>query len=126
LEAIVSGASRVGDVRRNGFLPQKLSFQWPNVFWTSHFGGAYVINKDDGAVMIGDPDQLQPKPFGASIIALHETPVLFSYLEEERLLEPFNPRWLKESGILDHRLRLLVAELSDARRSRVRCNTDDR
>lgn len=115
LDAIVSGASRVGDVRRNGFLPQKLSFQWPNVFWTSHFGGAYVISNGDssrdGAVMIGDPDQLQPKPFGASIIALHETPVLFSYLDEERLLEPFNPRWLKESGILEHRLRLLVAEL---------------
>ena len=111
LEAIVSGARRVGDVRRNGFLPSQLSFAWPSVFWTSHFGGAYVITKDSGAVMIGDPDQLQPKPFGASIIALHETPVLFSYLEEERLLEPFNPRWLKESGILEHRLRLLVAEL---------------
>ncbi len=111
LEAIVSGASRVGDVRRNGFLPQKLSFAWPGVFWTSHFGGAYVLSNDHGAVMIGDPDQLQPKPFGASIIAMHETPVLFSYLEEERLLEPFNPRWLKESGVLEHRLRLLVAEL---------------
>ena len=111
LEAIVDGASRVGDVRRNGFLPQKLSFEWPSIFWTSHFGGAYVLSKENGAVMIGDPDQLQPKPFGASIIALHETPVLFSYLEEERLLEPFNPRWLKESGILEHRLRLLVAEL---------------
>lgn len=111
LETIVDGAARVGDVRRNGFLPQKLSFRWPEVFWTSHFGGAYVIARDKGAVMIGDPDQLQPKPFGASIIALHETPVLFSYLEEERLIEPFNPRWLKESGILEHRLRLLVAEL---------------
>ena len=111
LDAIVDGAARVGDVRRNGFLPQKLSFAWPSVFWTSHFGGAYVIGKEDGAVMIGDPDKLQPKPFGASIIALHETPVLFSYLEERRLLEPFNPNWLKESGILDHRLKLLVAEL---------------
>lgn len=111
LEAIVDGANRVGDVRRNGFLPQKLSFQWPNTFWTSHFGGAYVISEPDGAIMIGDPDELTPKPFGASIIALHETPVLFSYLEQRRLIEPFNVKWLQESRILDHRLRLLVAEL---------------
>ncbi|MFK7791202.1 MAG: DUF6638 family protein [Devosiaceae bacterium] len=111
MENIVSGAARVGDVRRNGFLPQQLSFQWPNVFWTSHFGGAYVLAREDGSVMIGDADQLVPKPFGASIIAMHETPVLFSYLEEERLLEPFNPEWLKRSGLLEHRLRLLVAEL---------------
>ncbi|MEM6382043.1 MAG: DUF6638 family protein [Pseudomonadota bacterium] len=111
LQAIVDGANRVGDVRRNGFLPQQLSFKWPDTFWTSHFGGAYVLNRSDGAVMIGDADQLQPKPFGASIVALHETPVLFSLLEEERLLEPFNPQWLKQSGILDHRLRLLIAEL---------------
>lgn len=111
LDAIAEGASRVGDVRRNGFLPRDLTFRWPEVFWTSHFGGAYVIANDHGSVMIGDPDQLQPKPFGASIIALHETPVLFSFLEEQRLMEPFNARWLKESGILDHRLKLLVAEL---------------
>lgn len=112
MEAIVSGASRVGDVRRNGFLPRELSFAWPRIFWTSHFGGAYVIgDADGGAVMIGDPDALVPRPFGASIIALHETPVLFSYLEEEGLMEPFNALWLKESGILEHRLRLLVAEL---------------
>ncbi|MEM1287083.1 MAG: DUF6638 family protein [Pseudomonadota bacterium] len=111
LEAIVDGANRVGDVRRNGFLPQKLSFQWPNTFWTSHFGGAYVISEPDGAIMIGDPDELTPKPFGASIIALHETPVLFSYLEQRRLIEPFNVKWLQESRILEHRLRLLVAEL---------------
>ncbi|MGD1888870.1 MAG: DUF6638 family protein, partial [Cohaesibacteraceae bacterium] len=111
LDAIVEGASRVGDVRRNGFLPRDLTFRWPEVFWTSHFGGAYVVANDNGSVMIGDPDQLQPKPFGASIIALHETPVLFSFLEEQRLMEPFNARWLKESGILDHRLKLLVAEL---------------
>ncbi len=111
MEDIVSGAGRVGDVRRNGFLPRQLSFTWPSVFWTSHFGGAYVFADENGAVMIGDPDQLVPKPFGASVIALHETAVLFTYLDEERLLEPFNPQWLKDSGILDHRLRLLVAEL---------------
>ena len=111
LDAIVEGASRVGDVRRNGFLPRDLTFRWPEVFWPSHFGGAYVVANDNGSVMIVDPDQLQPKPFGASIIALHETPVLFSFLEEQRLMEPFNARWLKESGILDHRLKLLVAEL---------------
>lgn len=111
LEAIVEGATRVGDVRRNGFLPRQLSFRWPRTFWTSHFGGAYVIGEDDGAVLIGDPDRLEPRPFGASIIALHETPVLFSLLEDRRLMEPFNPAWLKASGILDHRLRQLVAEL---------------
>ncbi|MBV6657068.1 MAG: hypothetical protein KI785_04790 [Devosiaceae bacterium] len=111
LEAIVDGATQVGDVRRNGFLPRDLSFKWPKTFWTSHFGGAYVIAEDDGAIIVGDPDALQPKPFGASIIALHETPVLFSFLEERRLLEPFNPAWLKASGIVDHRLRQLVAEL---------------
>ncbi|MEM6712005.1 MAG: DUF6638 family protein, partial [Pseudomonadota bacterium] len=87
------------------------SFEWPTTFWTAHFGGAYVLVKDSGAVMVGDPDALQPKPFGASIIALHETPVLFSFLEENRLLEPFNPQWLKQSGILEHRLKLLVAEI---------------
>ena len=110
-EAIVEGAGRVGDVRRNGFLPRQLSFRWPSTFWTSHFGGTYVIGEADGAVLVGDPDTLVPRPFGASVIALHETAVLFSFLEERRLMEPFNPAWLKASGILDHRLRQLVADL---------------
>ncbi|MCB1508870.1 MAG: hypothetical protein KDI98_09045 [Hyphomicrobiaceae bacterium] len=111
MQTIVAGAREVGDVRRNGFALAKTDFAWPRSFWTAHFGGAYVFATDSGPVLVGDPDVLKPVPPGASVVAVHETPVLFSLLGDNALMAPFDGSWLIDSGILAHRLRLLVAEL---------------
>jgi hypothetical protein len=109
MRTIVLGAQRCGDVRHNGMLPTKLTFKWPAVVHTHHFGGAFIFRNEDGFTFVGDEEALRPLPDDVSLVGEYEIDVVRSMLESEEYIEPFNVGWLKESGVLDHRLRLLLA-----------------
>ena len=78
---------------------------------THHFGGAFIFRNEDGFTLIGDPESLRPLPDDVSLVGEHETDVIHSMLRADEFIEPFNADWLRESGVLDHRMRLLVAHV---------------
>jgi hypothetical protein len=111
MEAIVEGAKLCGDIRRNGILPAVLTFAWPDVSWTRHLGGCYVVRAAGECWLFGDSAKLVPAPEGASVHRLDDADVVLGALESNGFLEPVNPHWLVASGIVDHRIAMLVAEL---------------
>ena len=111
MAAIVDGAKQCGDIRKNGIIPAELEFDWPDVSWTSHFGGCYLVRGKERSRLFGNPEKLVPVPEGASVSALSDADAVLEALEQEAFLEPVNPHWLASSGIVDHRIAMLVAEL---------------
>ena len=79
--------------------------------WTSHFGGCYLVRGAKQCHLFGDPAKLVPVPEGVSVSALDDADAVLEALEQAEFLEPINPHWLAASGIVDHRIAMLVAEL---------------
>lgn len=111
MAAIVAGAEQCGDIRRNGIIPTEFVFEWPDVSWTSHFGGCYLVRSAKRSHLFGDPAKLVPAPEGVKVSRLEDSGAVLAALEEGEFLEPVNTHWLAESGIVDHRIAMLVAEL---------------
>lgn len=111
MAALVEGAKQCGDIRRNGITPSQLEFDWPDVFWTSHFGGCYLVRDAKQCHLFGDLGKLTPLPKGALVSALDDAEAVLGALEQAEFLEPVNTHWLAASGIVDHRIAMLVAEL---------------
>ena len=111
VDAIVEGAKRCGDVRANGILPTSLRYQWPGVFRTSHFGGLYVLRDGVRTVVLG-PGQVSgmAADAGVEFHDIEDHDATFQVLREGGYVEPFNEAWLRESGVLEQRIHLLVAE----------------
>ena len=111
MTAIVAGSEQCGDIRRNGIIPTQLVFDWPDVSWTSHFGGCYLVRGAKQSQLFGDPVKLVPVPESVQISGLANADGVLAALEEGEFLEPVNMNWLAKSGIVDHRIAMLVAEL---------------
>jgi hypothetical protein len=111
MAAIVEGAEQCGDIRRNGVIPAELEFDWPDVSWTSHFGGCYLVRGRERSHLFGDLERLVPVPEGMSVSALSDADPVIEALDQNAFLEPVNPHWLADSGIVDHRIAMMVAEL---------------
>lgn len=112
MRSIVRGAKRCGDIRNNGLMPSRLTIDWPAVVHTGHFGGAFIFrNASERIVFVGDEAKLQPLPDHASFIDQKDVDGVLALLRADNYIEPFNLEWLRESGILDHRLKLLLAEI---------------
>ncbi|TCT10654.1 hypothetical protein EDC22_105153 [Tepidamorphus gemmatus] len=109
MQEIVDGARHCGDIRRNGIVPAELEFAWPDVTWTSHFGGCYVLRGAGRSFLFGDPARLTPLPAGVQAFALDDETAAIVALDQLDCLEPVNPWWLSSSGIVDHRIAMLVA-----------------
>jgi hypothetical protein len=109
MQEIVDGARHCGDIRRNCIVPAELEFAWPDVTWTSHFGGCYVLRGAGRSFLFGDPARLTPLPAGVQAIALDDETAAIVALDQLDCLEPVNPWWLSSSGIVDHRIAMLVA-----------------
>lgn len=112
-DAIVQGAKRCGDVRTNGILPEKLQFAWPDVFRTEHFGGIYVLRQDGETLIVGDRTKAaaEARRAGADFAEISDAAAVFKALRSRGWMEPLNDDWLLESGVVEQRLKLLVAEL---------------
>lgn len=112
IEAIVEGAKRCGDVRTNGILPTELSFPWPPVFRTSHFGGIYVLRGGMHTTVLA-PEGMQGAREGddVRILSLEDAPAILDELRSGGFVEPLNAEWLRTSGVLEQRLHLLLADI---------------
>ncbi len=108
---IVEGAKRCGDIRANGIIPEKLEFDWPAAFFSTHFGGTYVFRYGNSVLLVGDPERLQPRTRNMLVIARGDGGQILDALDTFGLIEPFNPRWLVDSGMLAQRFRMAVAAI---------------
>ena len=112
LDTIVAGARRCGDVRTNGILPTATEFKWPSVYRTTHFGGVYVMRAKKQTYLFGwDPVANMEMPKGVDFVNRSDAETVFKVLREKGFMEPFRPDWLRDSGVLEQRFRLLVADI---------------
>ncbi len=109
LNGILELAKDCGDTRYNAIVPQHTDFEVAS-FWTRHFGGIYVFHDDDNdTVVIGNmttPMPLASQRTDERIIDLSDHKKILDYLTQTGRLEPLNPDWLDNSGVLDRRLEI--------------------
>lgn len=111
-DAIIEAAKRCGDVRSNGIVPAELTFPWPSVFRTSLFGGIYLFRGRARTTVVGpEAVRAQAAAAEARFVALDDAGAIFDDLRDDGFVEPFNEAWLRDSGVLEQRIHLLVAEL---------------
>lgn len=111
MQSIVEDAKACGDFRRNGILPERLGFLWPDVYHAQYFGGVHVIRRENETVLVGNETLIEPKPKGnVRILDIQDASKVGSLLEEAGYIEDLNRDWLLESGVLHHRLAMLGAE----------------
>lgn len=80
-------AERVGNIRRHAVVPQKLDYRNGN-FYTSHYGGLYVLANVSQPVIIScDPDFDEPLPESYEHIPIADSAALSAYLESNELIE---------------------------------------
>lgn len=111
MESIVEGARKCGDIRRNGIVPTATRFEWPDLYHTTHLGGAYVIRYDDGVIMFGNPEHLVPVPSDTTVYPIGDAERALFTLEHSNLLESLNVDWLMESRVFEHRIAMVTADL---------------
>ena len=108
---IVEGAKRCGDIRNNGIIPERVDFDWPAAFYSTHLGGTYVFRSGNNVLLVGDPQRLQPRTANMLVVKRRDGGAILDALDTFGLIEPFNPHWLIESGFLEQRLHMLVAAI---------------
>jgi len=111
MESIVEGARKCGDIRRNGIVPTATRFEWPDLYHTTHLGGAYVIRYEDGVILFGDPERLVPVPKDTTVYSVGDAAKVLFTLDESRLLESLNVDWLLGSQVFEHRIAMVTADL---------------
>lgn len=106
---VVNLASDCGDIRNNGIVPKETVFDWPDVYHTTHFGGLYIIRYKGTIFLIGNKDKILPAPKNSMIVEKNDTDSIFHILNNSKMLEDINPKWLIENEILDHKISMLAA-----------------
>jgi len=114
LTEMVDLATVCGDIRNNDLVPNEVMFRH-NTFWTSHFGGVYVFIDPDQTTVIGNPDApgfRRSRPWQVSYIDARDGDLVYRFLVETGRVQMPRGRWIEESGLLDHRIRMLVSALA--------------
>lgn len=108
METMASIAREVGDVRTSAVTFDKTDFTVPDHYSTAMLSGFSLI---EGVVM-GNADYLaQRNKSQHPIFDAQKAGQVLGHFHGRGLIEPFNPSWLSESGLLQHRLHCLVCEL---------------
>ncbi len=106
MDQIIDLAALTGDIRKNDPVPRNVRFT-KNAFWANHFGGVYILRDDDGHMVVAEPEE---PPFPSKkravnwYLSLADPKTLHAYLSETERLEPLNPDWLLDSGVLESRI----------------------
>lgn len=110
LKKMVTLAKVTGDVRTNELLPHELVFRH-KAFWTSHFGGVYVFNDKDQITVIADPSAKgfrRSRPWEVAYIDINDHGRVYNFLAKTGRVEPPSQIWIKRSGLLERRARMIV------------------
>lgn len=106
MSEIIDLAALTGDIRKNDPVPRNVRFT-KNAFWADHFGGVYILRDEDGHMVLGEPEE---PPFPSKkravswYLSLADPKTLHAYLTATDRLEPLNPDWLLDSGVLESRI----------------------
>jgi len=114
LQEMVDLAVVCGDIRNNDLVPSEVVFRH-NTFWTSHFGGVYVFIDSDQTTVIGNPDApgfRRSRPWQVSYIDARDGDLVYRFLVDTGRVQMPRGRWIEESGLLDHRIRMLITALA--------------
>lgn len=113
LKRMVKLAKVTGDVRTNELLPHNVVFRH-NAFWTSHFGGVYVFNDKNQITVIANPSATgfrKSRPWEVAYIDINDHQRVYDFLIETGRIDPPHGSWIKRSGLLERRARMVVLEL---------------
>ncbi len=113
LKRMVELAKVCGDIRENALVPDQVIFRH-NAFWTSHFGGLYVLVDPDMTTVISAPSApgfRRSRPWQVSYLSIADAERVFTFLASTGRIELPRASWIETSGYLEHRAEMLIASL---------------
>jgi hypothetical protein len=127
LERMVTLAKVTGDIRENALVPDQLIFRH-NAFWTSHFGGIYVLIDPKTITVIADPAApgfRRSRPWQVSYLSIHDPEGVFDFLVRTGRLDLPRASWMETSGYMEHRIAMAVNALIHAVEPEREIRSDD-
>ncbi|MFK7902310.1 MAG: DUF6638 family protein, partial [Nitratireductor sp.] len=113
LERMVALSKITGDIRTNELLPREVVFRH-DAFWTSHFGGVYIFNDENQITVIansGAKGFRKSRPWEVAYIDINDHKDVFEFLQESGRIEAPNQKWIKRSGLLKRRQRMILLKM---------------
>ncbi|MGV3550012.1 DUF6638 family protein [Rhizobium sp.] len=114
LNRMVELAKLTGDIRQNTLVPDQLVFRH-DAFWANHFGGVYVFHDDRSSTVICRPDVpgfRKARPWQVSYIDIEDYETIYGFLARTRRLELPQASWIRESGLLQHRMEMALLSMA--------------
>ena len=114
IERMVELAKLTGDIRQNMLVPDKLVFRH-DAFWANHFGGVYVFHDDRNTTVIcraDVPGFRKARPWQVSYIDIEDYETIYGFLARTRRLELPQASWIRESGLLQHRMEMSLLTMA--------------
>jgi hypothetical protein len=108
-------AGKTGDLTRNPVRLKAMSFEQED-FWTSHFGGMYIVRSvpHPAAITVKDKDEIGPLPI-AEVLDLQDRTGLARFLSANQLAQPIvTARGGKVAAILRQKMDFIVADVAGA------------
>jgi hypothetical protein len=108
IDRMVELAKITGDIRQNTLVPDQLVFRH-DAFWANHFGGVYVFHDDRSTTVIcrsDVPGFRKARPWQVSYIDIEDYETIYGFLARTRRLELPQASWIRESGLLQHRMEM--------------------
>jgi hypothetical protein len=117
LNRMVELARTTGDIRQNTLVPDQLVFRH-DAFWANHFGGVFVFHDDRNTTVIcrsDVPGFRKARPWQVSYIDITDHETIYGFLARTKRLELPQGSWIRESGLLEHRMEMALLSLAGER-----------
>ena len=114
LNRMVELARITGDIRQNMLVPDQLVFRH-DAFWANHFGGVFVFHDGRNTTVICKPDVpgfRKARPWQVSYIDIEDYDTIYGFLARTQRLELPQGSWIRESGLLEHRMAMSLTSLA--------------
>lgn len=114
LNQMVELARTTGDIRQNTLVPDQLVFRH-DAFWANHFGGVFVFHDGRNTTVICKPDVpgfRKARPWQVSYIDIEDHETIYGFLARTQRLELPQGSWIRESGLLEHRMEMSLLNLA--------------
>ncbi|CAN7209160.1 DUF6638 family protein [Rhizobium sp. LjRoot254] len=114
LNRMVELTRTTGDIRQNTLVPDQLVFRH-DAFWANHFGGVFVFHDDRSTTVICKSDVpgfRKARPWQVSYIDIEDYETIYGFLARTKRLELPQGSWIRESGLLEHRMEMALLSLA--------------
>jgi hypothetical protein len=114
LNRMVELAKITGDIRQNMLVPDQLVFRH-DAFWANHFGGVFVFHDGRNTTVICKSDVpgfRKARPWQVSYIDIEDYETIYGFLARTQRLELPQGSWIRESGLLEHRMEMSLLSLA--------------